>query len=150
MDTKEIRVANLRALLAEEDGKQVRLAGRLGVSPSQLNQWFSGVRTISEESARKLEKASGKPVGWLDGDRTEEASPIVAVVPMTRPKVSLGLALNVLGQALEAEMPQDVREDIAHALSNLARRRGALRDQQMVEHLLGSLKVDSEPTKRVA
>lgn len=150
MDTKEIRVANLRALLAEEDGKQVRLASRLGVSPSQLNQWFSGVRTISEESARKLEKASGKPVGWLDGNRTEDASPTVAVVPMARPKVSLGLALNVLGQALEADMPQDVREDVAHALSNLARRRGALRDQQMVEHLLGSLKVNAEPTKRVA
>lgn len=66
MDTKEIRLANLRALLAEAGGKQIRLAERLKKSASQLNQWFSGHRTITEDSAREIEANAKKPRGWLD------------------------------------------------------------------------------------
>ncbi len=66
MDTKEIRLANLRALLAEAGGKQIRLAERLKKSASQLNKWFSGHRTITEDSAREIEANVKKPRGWLD------------------------------------------------------------------------------------
>ncbi len=45
---------------------------------------------------------------------------------------SLEQALVVLGAALTAEMHNDVRDNVADALANLARRRGQQRDQQMV------------------
>lgn len=151
----EIRRANLHTLIAESGGNKA-FADKLGVAESQLSQWAKGAinsgtgkpRGMRTETAQRIEKAAGMPQGWLDQDHS--AKPAEAAVVEIRPIGALDAALAVLGRALETDMPQDVREDIAHALSNLARRRGAVRDQQMVSHLLDSLKVDAEPTKRVA
>ena len=49
---------------------------------------------------------------------------------------SLAAALETLGIALAANMPDDVRDDVADALAKLARRRGADRDQVAVAALL--------------
>lgn len=85
MDTDELRdlrVQRLRWLRNDapqyKDLQQQAFAKLLGTSPSQLGQWLSGHRRISEDSARKIEKATGRPKGWLDGDiqgNTPEASP---------------------------------------------------------------------------
>lgn len=66
METREIRLERLLALLAEEHGKRAKLAARLKKSPSQLSQWLGRYRTINEDSAREIEHNAGKPAGWLD------------------------------------------------------------------------------------
>lgn len=152
----EIRRANLHTLITEFGGNKA-FADRLGVAESQLSQWAKGAinsgtgkpRGMRTETAQRIENAAGRPPGWLDQDHSA-SGPAATTVVEIRPTISLDAALAVLGRSLEAEMPQDVREDVAHALSNLARRQGALRDQQMVVHLLSGLKAEAEPSKRVA
>jgi len=62
------RVQRLRMLLADTfAGSQTEMAKRLGMSTSQIGQYFCGYRNIGEKVARRIEQASGKPLGWLDG-----------------------------------------------------------------------------------
>jgi len=69
------RVQRLRMLLADTfAGSQTEMAKRLGMSTSQIGQYFCGYRNIGEKVARRIEQASGKPLGWLDGvDLSESA-----------------------------------------------------------------------------
>ena len=66
MDVKEIRRVKLRVLLVEYEGKQTKLAPAIKKVPAQISQWLNGTRSISEESARDIEKQARKPPGWLD------------------------------------------------------------------------------------
>lgn len=60
--------------LINECGSQARLSKLTGIAPSQLSQWLnaskiSGTnkrRAMSVRTARRLEQATGKPVGWFD------------------------------------------------------------------------------------
>jgi SOS-response transcriptional repressor LexA len=57
----------LRQLLIESfSGSQTVLSKRSGISLSQLGQYLGGYRNIGEKTARKIEEAAGKPIGWLD------------------------------------------------------------------------------------
>lgn len=67
MSMKDVRLANLLVLLEEEAGVKAALARRIKKSPAQLSQWLSGYRTISEGTAREIERAAKKPAAWLDG-----------------------------------------------------------------------------------
>lgn len=77
MDTYESRRANLQMLIDREfGGNQAALATVLGLKPPQVNRWLSSTakdtRKITEESARRIERACGKEDGWLDfADLTE-------------------------------------------------------------------------------
>jgi transcriptional regulator with XRE-family HTH domain len=73
MDIREVRLSRLVQLLGEEAGRRVDLARRLGISPSQLSQWLGRHRTITEESARRIEAKAKKPPAWLDGAETPSA-----------------------------------------------------------------------------
>lgn len=60
-------------LLISEAGSQARLAASLGKKQPQISQWMSSSaharasqRTVSSRSARQIEKALGKPLGWMD------------------------------------------------------------------------------------
>lgn len=78
-DLRERRKANLEALRDEKfEGNSRRLAAAIERSPSQLSQWFTGVRTITEESARHIEVALRLPAGWLDGPSQAD---IIATAP---------------------------------------------------------------------
>jgi len=67
MDAKEIRLENLR-LLIDEVGGQRRLALRAGVNPAYLSQIVSErtARTMGDDVARRLERGTDKPRGWMD------------------------------------------------------------------------------------
>jgi transcriptional regulator with XRE-family HTH domain len=132
MEIREIRLERLLALLTEERGKRASLAARLKKSPSQLSQWLGRYRTISEDSAREIERNSGKPVGWLDQHAAQADEP-----PAHRPP-DLTTALERLGIELARDLPADVRQDVADALHKLAMRRGAERDQLQVRALLAA------------
>jgi SOS-response transcriptional repressor LexA len=73
MPVEKIRVARL-AMLVEECGGVGRLADAVDKSPSQISQWINSSpdsrtkkpRSISNQSARELERKRGKPDGWMD------------------------------------------------------------------------------------
>jgi hypothetical protein len=71
MDTQQTRVANLRHLIETEfDGVDARLAERVGRQPSYIYRIFTDKeqhrRPLGEKLARDIERACGKPLGWLD------------------------------------------------------------------------------------
>lgn len=74
MHIRDIRLARLAVLLAEHNDNKAALARTLGKQPAQVSQWFNGVRTITEESARAIERSAKKPARWLD-------EPIYATAP---------------------------------------------------------------------
>lgn len=76
-----VRRERLRHLVDELS--QSKLSQAAGMSLSQIGQWLSGERNISEMSARRIESAAKKPSGWLDGPANEPAAlfgPTEAVV----------------------------------------------------------------------
>lgn len=66
MHIKEIRLARLAELLLDHEGSKAKLAKTLKKAPAQVSQWFNGVRTITEDTARQIEHEAKKPTGWLD------------------------------------------------------------------------------------
>lgn len=66
MDTKEIRLLRLGELLAEHNHVKAALAKTIGKAPAQVSQWFAGFRTITEETAREIERKAKKPRMWMD------------------------------------------------------------------------------------
>lgn len=79
MQPKDIRLQKLRELLKEHGDNKASLARTLGKAPAQISQWFNGVRTITEESARQIETKAKRPVGWLD---TFDYLPTAPAVPI--------------------------------------------------------------------
>ncbi|MEN7527006.1 hypothetical protein [Cupriavidus sp. DL-D2] len=79
MDIKTIRKLNVR-LLEREIGSLSALARKVGSTQSYLSQCVgaSGIRSIGEELARRLEHAMGKPYGWLDEAHTDEGEMMLA------------------------------------------------------------------------
>lgn len=69
----EIRRENLRYLIDRDyEGIDRKLALKLKVQPTQISRYFSkskSRRNISDEYARKIEKASGLDEGWMDEPR---------------------------------------------------------------------------------
>jgi len=67
MDAKEIRLRNLRELVAEAGGQR-KLAARTGVNPAYLSQILSARtrRRMGDDVARRLEQGMKMPHGWMD------------------------------------------------------------------------------------
>ena len=115
---EEIRVDNLKRLVTEHKSLHA-VAEKLGKDDSQVSQWLnrspnSGTgkpRNISSKSARAIEDAFSKPVGWMDTpekslfepqsyaaiNRQDEpgvTEPLVVKIEMGKPGVSMaGLEL---------------------------------------------------------
>jgi DNA-binding transcriptional regulator YdaS (Cro superfamily) len=77
----DIRRKNLATLITEAGGNKA-FAERLGVAESQLSQWANGSansatgkpRGMRVETAQRLERAGGKPQGWLDQQHGNDAA----------------------------------------------------------------------------
>jgi hypothetical protein len=67
VDIKEIRLKNLRLLIAEV-GTAAELSRRAKTDPAYLSQILSTKikRGLGDELARRLERATGKPHGYMD------------------------------------------------------------------------------------
>lgn len=63
---REIRLQRLQLLLSEHKGIKKLLGAAIGKAPSQVSQWINGTRTITEETAREIERSVKKPTGWMD------------------------------------------------------------------------------------
>ncbi|CAI1023255.1 Helix-turn-helix [Serratia ficaria] len=70
----DIRRENLRDIVNRDfDGRQVRLAEKLGNNANLISRWLKPAtdknhKTIGDAVARKLEVAANKPKFWLDRD----------------------------------------------------------------------------------
>ncbi len=66
---KDVRRDNMRAL-AESIGGITAMAERLGKSQSQISHLigYTPIKNIGDRIAAEVEKAFGKPFGWLDRD----------------------------------------------------------------------------------
>ncbi len=71
MTSGEIRLANLRQLIAEY-GSSAELSRVCGLSPSHLSQIVSekANRSVGPTLARKIELGAGKRRGWMDQDHS--------------------------------------------------------------------------------
>jgi transcriptional regulator with XRE-family HTH domain len=136
-DIREIRVAQLQRALKEAGGKKAELARAIGKAPAQLSQWFSGYRTIEEDSAREIERKLRKPHGWLDSlDNPNPGPPHLRETPAP---YGLAAALVILGQALEApDLTDEKRDEISDALHQMVKRHGAARYQRLILELLSA------------
>src|SRR5437764_3592049 len=86
---------NLQAL-AKEFGGVAAVAAKIGCSASQYSQWMNGSensgtgkpRGMRPSSARRIELATGKPVGWMDAPHVErakdEVDELIAAIPGAR------------------------------------------------------------------
>lgn len=87
-DIDEIRRGNLWRI-QEEAGGPTEAANLVGMSVSQFSNLRDGAkdsktgkpRGMRKETARRIELKSGKPVGWLDVDRSGDTPP--AYEPLT-------------------------------------------------------------------
>jgi len=76
-DIDEVRRENMRLLEAELGGP-TEAANRIGMSLAQFTNLKTGAkdsktgkpRGMRKSTARRIEEASGKPIGWLDIDHT--------------------------------------------------------------------------------
>lgn len=80
----DIRRGRLLRLIAEH-GTQSALAKAIGKSPAQISQWVNRSpdsktgkpRVMDSATAREIERACGKPVGWMDQPLDQFAAPVV-------------------------------------------------------------------------
>lgn len=137
-NVRDIRLTRLNDLLREVGGKQVILAGRIKKAPAQLNQWLSGRRTITEETAREIETNFGLPPKWLD--QPSESAPLQLV---QKPAPTLQDAMEVVGGHI-ASMEQERRLQLAEELRLWALMGG---QKKHADSILDTL---TEPSKRAA
>ena len=129
----------LRRALAEATPPrtQAELARACGLKGPSVSNWATGAtQTLKAESAILAADFLGVRPRWLiDGiGPMRHAAPSSA--PPSPAAPTLADALERLGIELVRDMPDEVREDVADALHKLAMRRGAERDQRVVEQLL--------------
>lgn len=81
MDIDEVRLHNLRALLAECGNNQSELARRIDSEAAYVNQLLRGWKGkhVGPKFARKAEAAMGKPRGWMDQDHSRKSAPATPV-----------------------------------------------------------------------
>lgn len=132
-ELQERRRSNLRKWVNDRGGVAAALDGRSGIPnsyPSYLSQLLNNY-SFGSRAARTLESRLGMSPQWLDQSHSAVATDVRGPA-----LCGLAAALEVVGIALAAPLPEDVRDDVADALHKLAKRMGAKRDQQTVLSLL--------------
>lgn len=85
---EEIYRQRLAQLIAEHQG-QSALSKTIGKSPAQISQWLNGSkdsktgkpRTMSRDTAREIERLTGKPIGWMDQPTESEFKTVANTSP---------------------------------------------------------------------
>lgn len=74
-DVMELRMTNLRSLSAQRGGPTALAKTLKHAGPSYISQMYTGVRPITEKTARKIEQRLGLPSGWMDQNHGTDTSP---------------------------------------------------------------------------
>lgn len=78
-NTQAIRRAKLAQVLAADpfNGNKADLGRALGYkSGAMVYQWLKGIRPITEDTARAIEKRANRPKGWMDANGSTVANAI--------------------------------------------------------------------------
>jgi hypothetical protein len=148
MDLNELRRQNLLLVIADVfGGRQIDLAKRMGRGQAQITQWKSPENGIHERSARLIEQAAGKPVGWMDlphdsGHEGLVTRETVAALPFHSPRPAPRVALEALCDELARVAEPERREALGTLLRACALAGG---DASYVEPILSLLRVRSPP-----
>lgn len=97
------------------DGSPKVLQDKTGIKMAQVNQWFSGYRSLREKALRGLEVKTQKDRGWFDRP------------PPTRPSAETWVSLTGVADRADggaAEPP--AQDELLHALEIVARAVGAV------------------------
>ena len=136
MDISEIRRRRLGQLIREDfGGNQSLFSARTGIKAPQVNRWLSETatdkRTITEPSARKIEKKSGKPFRWLDGIEEIEGR-----MPLNPPCVDANLNKStelLVGNTTTVAFSKDEQELVkGYRLASPREKRSMLHTAQIV------------------
>lgn len=117
---QEIRLGNLRTLLAESGGAVVELAKRLERSQGQISQLLNESvdkktgkkKQIGDSQARYIESKFKKERGWMDNDHSSLAAMIAAAVASHAEKQGM----KATDDYVEKNMTSFVRPDSPLAL----------------------------------
>jgi hypothetical protein len=142
-DIDDIRRENLKSIESEAGGTTAA-ATRLGMSVAQFSNLREGAkdsktgkpRGMRKETARKIEAAANKPIGWLDQDH-KFVSNVIPAAP------ALSASLDALTVAIAAQ-PQQAREALAKDLAILA---VAPRDPETKARVLAALEKPRLPVE---
>lgn len=84
MNIQDIRRQNLRAVIeAEFGGVPARLARALGCQPTSISRLTSSAaskRNMGDKMARDIERAAGRPDGWMDILHDAEMDPLTSAI----------------------------------------------------------------------
>lgn len=121
--------------LVEREGGHIAVAEAIDANDQSIYQIVTGVKLPSGRpkgvGPSLRARLTRRYPGWL------ELATDPGATPSTHDNLpTLSQALEVIGIEMAKPMPDDVRDDVAHALSNLAKRRGLQRDQDQVLALL--------------
>lgn len=150
----DIRRDNL-AILVGAEPSQAAFARKIGKDKNQVNQWLgrAGSRNISSESAREIERMTGKPSGWLDHDRSEAPqSPDLVEsqsVGLDEPRMQASIAF--LEQQFETWGKVFVASERTMLIAEVYRRKGQSRPPSPIElsqWLAEQLKPEGEDAAR--
>lgn len=119
MDVRERRLARLQQLLDEHDGNKASLARMLKKQPAQVSQWFTGIRTITEDSAREIEINANRPEGWLDTMIAGNREPTIDQIVRGLPSEERHDTLEHLRFKIMKAAPLLAAEDVATYLSTI-------------------------------
>lgn len=157
MSERDAERQALAALLGDREKKAFAKAIGLPEGASMLSQHLSGHRPISFEAAVCYAQGLGVTVRAISPRLADLAFAAIATpsdggepsavaflprAALNRP--DLAAALETLGAELAADMPQDLRQDVADTLSKLAMRCGLARHQTELITLL-----HTKPAKQV-
>ena len=91
MSIEETRRKNLIKLIDERfRGRQIDLSSEFDINQGDLSGLVKGKRPFGERKARTIERKVKLPVGWLDKDDEENATPVSIPVPILDIKASCG------------------------------------------------------------
>lgn len=124
-------------------GRQRSLARRLGKAPAQVSQWVNRTRTITEETAREIERTMQRPTGWMDSDPKAPATTggyHVTPPPLARnrpppPSPPPDFADRRLVSDSDWSLLQDVKTAATPAELAAIRKRAALIEKKVAERL---------------
>lgn len=151
-ELQDLRRQRLATWIADHDGVIKALKGRQYPDsyPSYISQILKGY-SFGSRAARTCEERFGMPSLWLDTPEQTKLSAKEISPQEYKRSITIAEALNKLGEELAREISTDAREDIADALSKMAKRGGLSRDQQIVMHLLDAARsAATQPDKRAA
>jgi hypothetical protein len=128
-DIDQIRRDNMR-IIEKECGGPTEAAHKVGMSPAQFSNLRDGAkdsktgkaRGMRKETARRIEAAAGKPMGWLDRPLEEEGAPpeSASAAHAVHRKPSLAESLEVLAESC-ASADANLRSSVAQVLDLMVR-----------------------------